>query len=72
MCLICVELIKHRMTWSEAESAATELTAVEASAIQLREEGQLEHTIDLLESLQDLDLERLGKTLDEGTKDADL
>jgi len=60
------------MTVKEAENAATELVAIEASAIELREKGELEHTIDLLESLQDLDLERLGKVLDEGTQDASI
>ena len=72
MCLICAELIKQRMTVKEAENAATELVVIEASAIELREKGELEHTIDLLESIQDLDLERLGKVLDEGTQDASI
>ena len=72
MCLICIELIKERMTINEATNAATELVVIEASAIELREKGELEHTIALLESLQDLDLERLGKVLDEGTQDASI
>ena len=58
------------MTIKEAENAATELVVIESSAIDLREKDQLEHVIDLLESIQDLDLERLVKTLEEGSKDA--
>lgn len=64
-----MELIKQRMTIDEAENAALELTVT--SALYLSKE-ELEHAIDLLESIQDLDLERLNKVLDEGTKDADL
>ena len=56
------------MTIKEAENAAIELVVIEGSAIELREKGQLEHTIDLLESLQDIDLERLGKVLEEGVR----
>ena len=70
MCLICVELIKQRMTLKEAENAATELVVVEGSALQLREKGELEHTIALLESIQDLDLVRLEQVLEQGTQDA--
>ena len=58
------------MTLKEVEDTTTELVVIETSAIELREKGELEHTIDLLESIQDLDLERLGKVLEEGTQDA--
>ena len=64
MCLICRDLSNHRMTVTEAESAAMEL--VVCNALFLKEEGKLEHTIDLLESLQNLDLERLSKVVEDG------
>ena len=60
------------MTITEAENAAFELTAIDVNAIALKSEGKLEHMIDLLESLQDLDLDRLDKVLKEGTEDVDL
>lgn len=63
MCLICIELIKHKMTYPEAEKAARELVVL--SPEHLREQGSLEHTIELLEALEDLDLEKLGEILDD-------
>lgn len=66
MCLICVELIKQRMTIPEAERAARELVVLTPQDLWAKD--SLEHTIELLESLEDLDLDKLGKVIEEGAK----
>jgi len=69
MCIICSELIKQKMTFKEAENAALELTVISPLSLNKKE---LEHAIDLLESLQDQDLERLDKTIKEGSNNGSL
>lgn len=62
MCLICIELIKHRMTLMEAQKAAKELLVGKID----KGDNDLTHAVELYESLEDGDLETLGKVLDEG------
>lgn len=57
MCIICIELIKHRMTITEAGKAAKECNGTEKSS---------EHMRELEEAIENLDLEKLGELLDEG------
>jgi hypothetical protein len=57
MCLVCVELIKHRMTLVEAEPALKELT--------LTRSGN-EHHVELLKAIEELDLAKIGELLEEG------
>ena len=69
MCLICIELIKHKMTMGEASGAVQEMIYEydeDASDYEVKEQDHFE---DLLHALQALDLEKLDKLLDEGTKD---
>ena len=60
MCLICIELVKHRMNTAEAERAATEIVETDENAS--------EHVTELQKALEALDLEKLGELLDEGIK----
>jgi len=66
MCKICKFLVEHKMTLGEAEDAARELTILEVHSIMAN--GTLEHTIALLESLEDTNLERLNNVIEEGLK----
>ena len=59
MCLICVELIKQRMTWGEGERATSEI---------IRVSPQDEHNAKLRKALKELDLELLAEVLEEGEK----
>lgn len=65
MCIICIELVKQKMTMGEAKRAATEIILdVEDSNSE-----EFDHYSKLIESIRDLDLEKLGEVLDEGIKD---
>ena len=55
MCLICVELIKQRMTIVEARKACTEIIRSESD----------DHTEELLIAIDNMDLEKLGELLEE-------
>lgn len=66
MCLICVELIKHRMTTSEAKNAVKELITL--SSEYLEKNNQMEHSKKLLKALEDFNLENLEAVIDEGTE----
>lgn len=61
MCIICVELIKQKMTLTEAERNLGELII---STKYFEEE--LQHEIDLYRAVKELDLKKLDKLLDEG------
>lgn len=60
MCLICVELIKQRMTLTEAKRAAGEYSRVEGES-----RDQDKHISDLYDALTRDDFEKLGELLDE-------
>jgi len=62
MCIICIELIKTRMTLKEAERAVMEL--ILTSKDQDRETK--EHWIKLRSALKNDDLDSLDRTLEEG------
>jgi len=65
MCIICVELIKQRMTLLEAEKNIGELLWTTK-----REDiDDILHLLELNESIINLDTERLDKVLTEGSKD---
>ena len=61
MCMICVELIKHKMTLSEASRNATEMVGAAKS------EEELFHYKELADAIYELDLKKLDKLLDEGS-----
>lgn len=52
MCIVCVELIKQKMTLREAESNLREIASDDA------------HMNKLLEAIEELDLETLAEELD--------
>lgn len=59
MCLICVELIKQRMTLPEAERASLEnIMGKESDS----------HEYKLRKALKELNLEELAELLEEGTE----
>lgn len=59
MCLICVELIKQRMTLPEAERASLENIMGKKSD---------SHEYKLRKALKELNLEELAELLEEGTE----
>ena len=63
MCMICVELISHRMTMFEAERASNELVAT------AKPEEDVSHYEKLNKSIKEMDLEVLGNVLEEGKND---
>lgn len=67
MCMICVELLKQKMTIPEAERAASEL--VRSSLIDDPKKfdwTKQKHYKKLKEALENLDLEKLNDVLEEG------
>lgn len=67
MCLICIELLKQKMTITEAERAANEM--VRAAWIDDPKKFDYEdyrHKKKLQQALRDLDLDELDEVLDEG------
>ena len=64
MCLICVELIKQRMTVTEAEKAVGEYFIGPTVLA-----DKMEHFKKLKRALEELDLEELNKALTEGIDD---
>lgn len=64
MCLICIEVIKHRMTLTEAEGAAMEWINTDTVP-----EGEENHVYRLFEALRDADIEELAEVLDENGDD---
>ena len=62
MCIICVELIKQKMTIPEAERNVGE------KIISTKYWERLEHEIELAKALKELDIDKLDKILDEGLK----
>lgn len=56
MCLICVELIKQRMTWNEGERATLEITQTNPDD---------EHNTKLRKALKEMDLDLLAEVLNE-------
>ena len=61
MCIICVELIKQRMTVFEAERNSGEM-------VNTAKPGEdVEHYRQLNEAIQDGDFDKLGEIIDEGT-----
>ena len=58
MCIICVELLKHRMTLSEARRAADEMVRTSKNS------EETKHVIDLIYAIDAL--EKLGNLLEEG------
>ena len=61
MCLICIDLIKQKMSISEAYRAARELSETP--------EGLDKHIFELGLALDSLDLEALERILEEGRND---
>lgn len=59
MCLICIELIKQRMTPTEARKAATEIIRTETN----------EHVEALAIAIDNLDFDRIAELLEEGESD---
>lgn len=67
MCIICLELLKHRMTINEAERAASEMVwAMLIDDPEKFDYKDYQHRKRLKEALENLDLDKLGKVLDEG------
>lgn len=60
MCIICVELIKHRLTYHEAENASKEMV------VTAKDGSDTTHYEELNRSLREADLETLDKLLGEG------
>ncbi len=60
MCMICVELIKQNMTMLEAGKASDELI------VTAKPEEDTTHYKDLKESIEEMDIEKLGNVLEEG------
>lgn len=58
MCLICVDLVKQKMTLKEAHRAGIEIAMGKAD----------DHNLRLLQAIEELDLEALDKILDKGNK----
>ena len=69
MCLICIELLKHKMTIIEADRAASEMVRAmlvdDASKFNYKD---YQHRKRLKQALENLDLDKLDKILDEGSK----
>ena len=61
ICLICVELIKQRMSLGEAERNARELMATKDAD---------SHTFELEKAIRDGNFEKLAEILDEGAENA--
>jgi hypothetical protein len=60
MCIVCVELIKHKMTLLEAERNLGELGRVE------KDREKAEHYQNLHDAIKDMDVEEIGWLLEEG------
>lgn len=60
MCIICVELIKHKMTLYEAERASLEMVLTSKDGIDTN------HYRKLNKSIREMDIKTLGDTLEEG------
>jgi len=60
MCMICVDLIKQRMTLVEASRNAREMNTTRAGS---------DHYMELEQAIENLDLDKLAKVLDEGTQE---
>ena len=70
MCIICLELLKQKMTMIEAERAASEM--VRAAWIDDPKKFNYKdynHTKKLKEALEELDLEKLDAVLKEGKEE---
>jgi len=63
MCIICVELMKQRLTYREAESASREMV------VTAEPQEDVSHYKELKESLESGDFDKLGEILDESGKD---
>lgn len=59
MCIICIELLKQKMTIPEATINARELLFSSAT----KNEKEVEHLNDLYEALEDLDIEKIDKVI---------
>lgn len=66
MCLVCVELIKQNMSIPEAERNVSELISVTKPLVV--DDPVVMHYIDLLDSMNEMNVEKLDKILTEGTK----
>jgi mevalonate kinase len=60
MCLICVDLIKQKMTLPEAQRNASEMNLTRSGS---------DHYAELEKAIKELDLEKLGQLLDENEKE---
>lgn len=63
MCMICVDLIKQRMTITEAERNVGELVST------AKDDKEWVHYTDLQRAIEELDLDVLGEVLEEGNED---
>lgn len=63
MCIVCVELIKQRLTVPEAESASKEMIVTAKPGVDTR------HFEELNKALNESDFDKLGEILDEQTAD---
>jgi hypothetical protein len=61
MCIICIELVKQRMTITEAERNVGEMVST------AKDDKDFDHYVELDEALYELDLEKLGKVLEDGS-----
>jgi hypothetical protein len=67
MCIVCVELIKLKMTFFEAEKNLSELVNdVRTNEIDLKHQGRLKHAIETM------DFDSLDRELEEGIKEIPL
>ena len=59
MCVICLEILKNKMTLNEAKANVGELIGLEST------DEEFEHYSDLLEAIENDDTDALNEVLDE-------
>lgn len=62
MCLVCVDLIKQNMTVYEAERNLGELVRTAKTS------AEFNHYWELMDSLREVDVNRLSQVLDQGSE----
>ena len=60
--MICVDLIKQRMTLVEAQRNACEMNTTRAGS---------EHYMELEQAIEEMDLDKLSRVLDEGLEEVE-
>lgn len=62
MCIICVELVKQRMSIPEAERNVSELVVTDSFG----EKFEKQHVMDLKDAVGEMDIDKLDRVIEEG------